>query len=132
MDRERSSVSVMDSLLTVKRVVALLGTLLGTSFVLSFFSFFVVSLCEPTYVKLAFENGPQQHNLKSYPPCYVNRSTLTQSLATIMTMQRSGVYHLVNGPHGCGKSTTLREAVSVSPRTLYFEISSDGTFPMAP
>ena len=119
------TVSVMDSL--KKSGVAPLGTW----FVLSFFYFFVVSLCEPTYVKLAFENGPQQHNLKSYPPCYVNRSTLTQTLTTIMTMQSSGVYHLVNGPHGCGKPTALREALSVSPGTLYFEISSDGTFPMA-
>ena len=129
------TVSVRDCFLSVKssEVVALLGALLGTSFVLSFSSFFVVSLCEPTYVKLAFENGPQQHALKSsYPPCFVNRSTLTQQMATILTMQRSGVYYLVKGPHGCGKSTALKEAVSVSPPgTLYFEISSAGTFPGA-
>ena len=36
---------------------------------------------------------------------------------------------MVNGPHGCGKSTALKEAVSLSPRTLYYEVSSDGDFP---
>ena len=128
------TVSVMDSFLRVKRsgVVALLGTLLGTSFVLNFISFFVVCLCEPTYVKLAFENGPQQHIVKSYPPCYVNRATLRHFLGTLMTLPRSGVYYLVKGPHGSGKSTALKEAVSVSPPgTLYFEVRPDGTFPLA-
>ena len=132
----RRNVSVMDSLLSLEgsEVVTLLGTLLGTSFVLSFLFFFVVSLCEPTYVKLAFENGPQQQGLKSHPVCFVNRSNVTQFLETLMTLQRSGVYNLVNGPHGCGKSTTLKEAVAVSvspPGTVYVEVRSDGSFPMA-
>ena len=47
-----------------------------------------------------------------------------------MAVPNSGVYHLVNGPHGCGKSTALMEAVSVTPGTVYFEVRSD-TFPMA-
>ena len=129
----RRTVSVLDCLKSVKRsgVGALLGTLLGTLFVLTFCAFLVVS-CESTNVKLAFENGPQQHIVKSYSPCYVNRSTLIHVVGTIMTMQRSGVYYLVNGPHGCGKSTALKEAVAVSPpRTLYFEVSAEGTFPLA-
>ena len=57
--------SVKDCLLLS---VKLLGTLLGTSFVLTHLSYFMVSVCEPTCVKLAFENGPQQ-----YIECYVNR-----------------------------------------------------------
>ena len=84
---------------SVKDCLTLLGTILGTSFVLSHLCYFMVSVCEPTYVKLAFENGQQQYNLKT--ECYVNRSTLTQTLAATMAMQSSGVYHLVNGPHGC-------------------------------
>ena len=123
--------SVIDFLSRVKRskVVALLATFFGAQLVYSLASYFLLSACEPTYVKMAFENGPQQHNVLIYPPCYVNRSTVTQGLSAMMTEQRSGVYFLVIGPHGCGKSTALREAVSVSPRTLYYEVSSDGDFP---
>lgn len=121
----------VDLFCRVKRskVVTLLASLLGTPVVYSCASYFLLSVCEPPYVKLAFETGPQQHTVQIYPPCYVNRSTVTQGLSTRMTEHRSGVYYVVLGPHGCGKSTALMEAVSVSPRTVYAEVSSDGDFP---
>lgn len=35
----------------------------------------------------------------------------------------------MHGPHGCGKSTVLRNAVVLTPRSLYVEVDAHGTFP---
>ena len=89
--------------------------------------FAVVRGCEPTYINLAFENGPRDVRLLDKPLCYVNRDNLTKKLTR--NLNNSGVYSFVHGPHGCGKSTALRSAVVLTPRSLYVEVDTHGSFP---
>ena len=88
----------------------------------------MVKLCETTYIKVTFEQGPQRLTL-ARPSCFVNRTELVQELRDLMD-PRKGVYHVVLGPHGCGKTTALKEAVALSQGVVYFSASSDGNFPM--
>ena len=89
--------------------------------------FAVVRGCEPTYINLAFENGPRDVRLLDKPLCYVNRDNLTKGIS--LNRNYSGVYSFVHGPHGCGTSTALRSAVVLTPRSLYVEVDTHGTFP---
>ena len=89
----------------------------------------MVKLCETTYLKVTFENGPQSLLLER-PSCFVNSTEVVQELTELMD-PRQGVYHVVLGPHGCGKTTALKEAVALSQGVLYFAATSAGNFPMA-
>ena len=47
--------------------------------------------------------------------------------ASALIPKPAGLFYLVEGPHGCGKTTALQEAVVLSPPgVLYYEVS-DGT-----
>ena len=89
--------------------------------------FALVRGCEPTYIQLAFENGPRDSRLLDKPHCYVNRDNLTKGVS--VNLYHSGVYSFVHGPHGCGLSTALKSAVVVTPRSVYVEVDAHGTFP---
>ena len=89
--------------------------------------FALVRGCEPTYINLAFENGPRDIRLLDKPHCYVNRDNLTKGVS--VNLYHSGVYSFVHGPHGCGKWTALQSAVVLTPRSLYVEVHPRGTFP---
>lgn len=85
-----------------------LAALIGTPIVLSLFS---VSICKPIYKKFSPEWATADAYCGKAMQCVVWTEPIWYiDLVNIMRLD-CGVYHLVSGPHGCGMTTALKEAV---------------------
>ena len=83
----------------------------------------LMSICEKSFVKMAFKNGQQQISFEK-PVCYINRSDLVRDVGTLS--EPDGFYYFFSGPHGCGKTTVLMEAVSLfHTGVLYHHLDGD-------
>ena len=68
----------------------------------------------------------------SHPPCFMNNTAMIEHMKgklKLHTRNATGMYYLVEGPHGCGKTTALRYAAEViSDNIVYVAVDQKQDF----
>ena len=97
--------------LTVLREMAIFHKALIISpvtFVVMYLVWYNNSACEVSWAKKAFLNG-YKGEIAS-PKCLINRSEVIQTV--VHSFPLYGLYHVLEGPHGCGKTTAVQYALN--------------------
>ena len=114
--RERLQ-ALFDDLPTTSKAVILVVGIVGAvvPFLLSSYQ----GVCMIPKVRNAFLSGAPNVTLR---PCYQNRTAELPHFV-LHPAETNGDYYLIEGPHGCGKTTILRDACfNAGPGVLYFSV----------
>ena len=108
--------ALFDYLSTTSKAVLLAGIVGAVvPFLLSSYQ----GLCMIPKVENAFFSGAPNVTLR---PCFQNRTAELPHFV-LHPAETTGDYYLVEGPHGCGKTTILRDACfNAGPGVLYFSV----------
>jgi hypothetical protein len=83
------------------------------------------SACEVSWAKNAFLNGYK--GAFDSPNCLINRSEVIEMI--VHSTQSYGLYHVLEGPHGCGKTTAVQYAINkIGSGALYISVRPDHEF----
>ena len=103
--------------------------LLVVAVLVAVFAALVVFLCT-----MLEEQQPMQIEF-SHPPCFMNNTAMIEHVKDkfkLHTQNATGMYYLVEGPHGCGKTTALRYAAEViSDNIAYVAVDHSADFGMS-
>ena len=97
----------------------------SVTFVVMYLVWYNISACEVSWVKNAFHNGYQE--TFDSPNCLINRSDVIQMI--VNNTQSYGLYHVLEGPHGCGKTTAVKYALNkIGSGALYIDVQPGREF----
>ena len=69
--------------------------------------------CEVPLVKQALSTSNVDLFTRT-PSCYVERHQVIADIQEVLNSRRLGLYHLIQGPHGTGKTTAVQESIQAS------------------
>ena len=103
--------------------------LLVVAVLVAVFAALVVFLCT-----ILEEQQPMQIGI-SHPPCFMNNTAMIEHVKDklkLHTQNATGMYYLVEGPHGCGKTTALRYAAeAIGDNIAYVTVDHSADFGMS-